>query len=802
MVCRNASGLYVAVGILVLSTCTHGLTDVRVQPKESERLTLLLAEVVGSSGDVALVHDGLSLQSVPFVAKDQKLPDTSTPQPGAVDDPLVEQMIGKLNSQGDLNAFSNSLVIDSSLVMICLLLFSILRRIFPFVYQGNSEKMPDEGTGAKSNGGVDEHGACPPSPGRGFLDWIFASLVVKMDDVEAQKGLDAAMLLEFTHLCSKLSAVIGLPMCLIMCPLNLFFGGKGVSQGVDRLSTISMANIQAGSWLYWVYAVIVWQVVYLVEMFIFNAQEDFLERRYRWLKGMPAPRSTTILVENIPDSQSDDGLELRSDKGLRSLFEKMFSPESVAAVHVVRYTDNLSLLKRRLDIAKSKAESDGAQGSQEVVEQLGANVARAMRDLEDELADLNSCSKMGASSAFVTFTRRRDAEIALRLQYFPDAEDCVASIPPEASDIRWRDLRANPNVQAARERLGYLCVVGLYLAFTPFVVGVTSVTNLHHLQKISPLVRKAIIAMPRLALLEGVLASLALTLFLSFLPTMMLLIFHNFFILKSTAWAQLRLQGWYFWFQIVFVVLVTAVGSSLIEVAKQVMDRPSALLGLLADTLPSASHFYLTYIVVQWVAHSVNLLRYMNLVKYILARLAFFDARQAKEMSEPEDQDYYGIGSRSARWVTDMVIGLVFSSICPLICIVTCINFLLCRLIYGYLLVYAESTKVDLGGVFFIRKLKQLQCGVIIYITLMTGVLLKGAATDGPAILAGTSLFWALRQLHKRDLNMQWEKLPFKEIVDDDSFKKRKAFACGEYVEPELVKPSDGHVPEQSKNDK
>eukprot|EP00930_Biecheleria_cincta_P077439 TRINITY_DN64736_c0_g1_i1.p1 TRINITY_DN64736_c0_g1~~TRINITY_DN64736_c0_g1_i1.p1 ORF type:complete len:807 (-),score=129.69 TRINITY_DN64736_c0_g1_i1:205-2625(-) len=803
MVCGCAIGLRVAVSLLVSFTCIHGLNDVRVQPKESERLRLLLAEVVGSGGDVSVVHDSISLQNVPIEAKDQGLLDTSRQQPGGFKDPLIEQMIGKLNAEGDLQAFSTSLFWDSSFVMICFLLFSILRLIFPLVFQGNTDKMSDEVIGAKTRENDDERGAWPPPPGRGILDWIWASLVVRIDDVEVHRGLDTAMMLEFTQLCSKLSAAIGLPMCLVMCPLNFFFGGKGVSNGVDRLSTISMANIETGSWLYWVYAVIVWLVVYVTEMLIFNAQDSFLKRRYRWLKAMPAPRSTTILVENIPDMRSDDGLELCSDEGLRSFFEKMFSPESVAAVHVVRYTQNLSYFKWKLELAKRRhqeAERDGAGSSREVIEKLEEDVARATREFEVERAALNSIKTKGAASGFITFTQRRDAEIALRLQYFSDAEDCVASSPPEASDVRWCDLRANPNVQAARERLGYLCVVGLYLAFTPLVVGVSSVTSLRHLQEISPFVKKLVIAMPRFAvLLEGVLASLALTLFLSFLPTILLLIFHHFLTLKANAWAQLKLQGWYFWFQIVFVLLITAVGSSFVEVAKQVMDRPSALFSLLADTLPSATHFYLNFIVAQWVTHSLNLLRYMNLAKYIMARLAYFDDRQAKEMSEPEDQDYFGIGSRSARWTTNMVIGLVFCSLSPLISVVVCINFLLSRLIYGYLLVYAETTKVDLGGVFFVRKLKHLQHGVIIYIILMAGVLLKGAATDGPAILAGASLLWALRQRYKFDINLQWEKLPFKEIVDDDSFKKREAFASGGYIEADLLEQTDGRVPEQNK---
>merc|ERR1719263_909218 len=143
--------------------------------------------------------------------------------------------------------------------------------------------------------------------------------------------------------------------------------------------------------------------------------------------------------------------------------------------------------------------------------------------------------------------------------------------------------------------------------------------------------------------------------------------------------------------------------------------RPMRTFKLLADTLPLASHFYLNFMVMQWVTHAMNLTRYVNLIKFLMLRMVC-DSRSAKNLSEPEDQDYYGIGSRSARWTINLVIGIVFSSISPLICLLVCVNFLLCRLVYGYLIVFAEVPKVDLGGEFFVRKLIHVQHGLIIYV--------------------------------------------------------------------------------------
>jgi len=64
---------------------------------------------------------------------------------------------------------------------------------------------------------------------------------------------------------------------------------------------------------------------------------------------------------------------------------------------------------------------------------------------------------------------------------------------------------------------------------------------------------------------DGLVNALALQLLIAFIPTFLVLIFSNFFVLKSGNSLQHKIQEWYFYFQIIFVLLVTAVGSSLLD---------------------------------------------------------------------------------------------------------------------------------------------------------------------------------------------------------------------------------------------
>ena len=59
----------------------------------------------------------------------------------------------------------------------------------------------------------------------------------------------------------------------------------------------------------------------------------------------------------------------------------------------------------------------------------------------------------------------------------------------------------------------------------------------------------------------------------------------------------------------VFVLLVTCLGSSLLGTARELLHDPTSVFALLADSLPMASHFYLDYIVYQWLTHAMGVLK-------------------------------------------------------------------------------------------------------------------------------------------------------------------------------------------------
>jgi hypothetical protein len=231
--------------------------------------------------------------------------------------------------------------------------------------------------------------------------------------------------------------------------------------------------------------------------------------------------------------------------------------------------------------------------------------------------------------------------------------------------------------------------------------------------------------------------------------------------LKARAWAQLKLQHWYFWFLTIFIVFITAVGGEPLGKLLLIIDHPLSVFPMLSESLPTATHFYLSFVMLQWMIHSMNLTRYVQICKFWFFR-RFVSEDRAVELSEPEDQEFYGMGSRSARWSNILMIAIIFSGISPLIAFVSFVHFFVTRLFYGYLIIFAETRKHDLGGVFFVQQLWHLQWSLLLYILVMASIFLHRASEYKILLgLTAASLAYFAWCVWRFQKGARWEYLPF-----------------------------------------
>merc|ERR1719230_265460 len=166
-----------------------------------------------------------------------------------------------------------------------------------------------------------------------------------------------------------------------------------------------------------------------------------------------------------------------------------------------------------------------------------------------------------------------------------------------------------------------------------------------------------------------------------------------------------------------------------------------------------------------------------------------FGEAVAVKKAEPEDQDYYGLGSRSSRFTFMLTLTLSFCSLSPLISILGFINFWVCRKCYGYLCVFCETRKPDLGGFFYVSQLTHVSEGLFIYIILMTGVLLERDLTAWPGLIAASGLIFQYLSYNRLKTTFRWQNLCFEDMMELDEDKDGKPRKeTGSYVQPELQK--------------
>ena len=133
------------------------------------------------------------------------------------------------------------------------------------------------------------------------------------------------------------------------------------------------------------------------------------------------------------------------------------------------------------------------------------------------------------------------------------------------------------------------------------------------------------------------------------------------------------------------------------------------------------------------------------------------------------------------------VLGLLFSSVAPLLSIFAMLDLILGRLIYGYLVIHAETRKPDLGGEFWVSQVHFAELALGLYCILMIGVLSQMSESYAWMIAAPSLLFVVWSAWHHRK-TYQWRQLPFEELVTLNEDPREAADVISEcYIQPELA---------------
>ncbi|KAI2793450.1 hypothetical protein POX_a00029 [Penicillium oxalicum] len=670
---------------------------------------------------------------------------------------------------------------------------------------------------------IQEHQRSPELPS-GWVNWLGTFLKIEDNHVLHRSSLDGYLLLRFLRVLCGICAF----GCLITWPILLPIhatGGNGNTQ-LDLLSFSNVANptrYYANAMVALVFFTFVFYVITRESLYYATLRQAYLN------SPVYASRlsSRTVLFMSVPDAYKDEG-RLRQTFG-ETITRIWVTSDCDRLEKLVNERDKLAFnleaaetkLIRQANQARQKASRygdlvlDTCQDCEsgepiwppgvkrpthrrrllfgEKVDSIRwyrERLAEVIKEVQILQAEHQRGDAKQLSAMFVEFGSQSEAQIALQtLSHHQPFHMTPRFIGVAPDDLVWSALNLSWRQRMIRKFAvqGILAATVIFWSFPAAIVG--TISNITYLSKILPFL-KFILELPDFVkgAIEGLLPSAALVALMSLVPIICRICARRAGV-PSQAQVELFTQNAHFVFQVVQVFLVTTLTSAASAATAQIIKNPLSVKDLLAENLPKATNFYISYFLLQGLSmSSMALVQIVSALvfKFVTTFFAYSPRRLFQRWAE--------LGSLSWGNVfpvfTNMgVIALTYSCISPLILGFAFIGVYLVYQAYRYNFLFVYDIKIDTKGLVYPRALQHLLTGIYLAEVCMIGLFAIKAAI-GPVvimalytiltILAHISLNEALAPLNTflpRSLDAEEEILLEKEDVVAEINEQRRSRA-------------------------
>lgn len=229
----------------------------------------------------------------------------------------------------------------------------------------------------------------------------------------------------------------------------------------------------------------------------------------------------------------------------------------------------------------------------------------------------------------------------------------------------------------------------------------------------------------------------------------------------SLAAIELSCQNTYFAFQVVQVFLVVTVASAASSVVDSIIHNPSSAASLLAEKIPKASNFYISYIILQGLSFSAGAL--LQIVGLLLSKVLgkLLDKTPRKMYNRWSSLAGLSWGTVYPAFTLLIVVGIIYSCIAPLVMGFGTIGIYLFYFAYRYNVLYVSNANIDTQGRCYTRALQHLTVGCYLLIVCLIGLFAMASGANqiavGPLILMIIFLVFVI--LYHLSLNAAMEPL-------------------------------------------
>lgn len=336
------------------------------------------------------------------------------------------------------------------------------------------------------------------------------------------------------------------------------------------------------------------------------------------------------------------------------------------------------------------------------------------------------------SAVFVTFSSQQAAHIAFQQISFQPRipiQDRFLAVQPK--EVLWKNVQLPLATRLSKSSLALAFVIAFTIFFS-IPVGIlgtwSNVAKLANEVKWLEWLNK----LPdwALSLLTGLVPPALTSWFVSYVPKL----FRHIAKLSgepTVPQAELKTQAWNFVFQVFQVFLVTTISSGAASVVQKIAQHPDQAPTLLAENLPTASNFYLTYFILQGLASPAsNILDYTETLEYLFYE-HYWDKTPREKFQTYAQMRGTPWGAWFPKFTNFFVIAVAYACIQPMIIGFAAIGLFLYYNTYRYSLLYVRQTKTDTKGEAYRRALQQMPTGLYLAILCLIGLMgARGAAVQ------------------------------------------------------------------------
>ncbi|QIW99886.1 hypothetical protein AMS68_005404 [Peltaster fructicola] len=546
-------------------------------------------------------------------------------------------------------------------------------------------------------------------------------------------SLDTYLFLRFFKLIIAICFVGVLLTWPVLLPVNVNAGGS--ARELDRLSFSNVDNNDS----LWAHTIIAWLFfAFIFAVLVYERLRLVGIRQAHYLNEPHSERlsARTVLFTNVPhDALLPDNLERYFGKEAQRAWPVKDAGDLEDLVDA-RKAAAIDLEGVEFDLIHKAAKRTGARDVE-----TGTSVPQherpatrnppligsksdaitskrqAVVDLDKKIATHRlapSRTLPEQAGIFVAFVDQAAAHrayenIRFKLPAIPFAERYLDVQPKE---VLWKNLTMPTSIRLTKSSAALAFVIVFTIFFSIPIGLIGTLSNAEYLaDEVSWLAWIKDLPPVILGLLTGLLPPFLVSEFTSYVPKL----FRHIARLSgepTIRQAELLTQAWYFVFQVFQVFLVTTFSSGAAAVVGKIMRDPQSAPDLLAESLPKASNFYLTYIILQGTTGAAdNLLNYSDLFEYLFY-VRFWDKTPRQKFQDYAQMKGFNWAKLLPKFTNMFVIAVVYSVIAPLVLGFATVGFSIFYLAYRYNCLYVYQSKIDSHGEAYRRALQQMTTGI------------------------------------------------------------------------------------------